>query len=147
MDTTPRPRRPPALQPHKLERVLALIEDRLAEPIQVRELAAAVHMSPFHFARMFKASTGRPPHDYITLQRMERAKRLLAATDAPLVQVATLAGYQTQAHFTGVFHRRVGVTPRVYRLGTRVPPPASPPPMRAPQPELRPVSAAAARST
>ena len=82
-------------------------------------------MSPFHFARMFKASMGRPPHEYITLQRMERAKRLLGTSDIPLVQVATLVGYQTQAHFTGVFHRRVGMTPRTYRVGSRVPAEAS----------------------
>ena len=107
------------LQAHKLERVLALIEERLCEPIQVRELAESVHMSPFHFARMFKVSMGRPPHEYITLQRMERAKRLLGTSDIPLVQVATQVGYQTQAHFTGVFHRRVGVTPRTYRVSTR----------------------------
>jgi AraC family transcriptional regulator len=107
------------LQPHKLERVLALIEERLCEPIQVRELAEAVHLSPFHFARMFKASVGRPPHEYITLQRMERAKRLLGTSDIPLVQVATQVGYQTQAHFTGVFHRRVGMTPRTYRVSAQ----------------------------
>lgn len=111
--------RAPGLQQHKLERVLALIEERLCENIQVKELADAVHMSPFHFARMFKASMGRPPHEYITEQRMERAKRLLGTSDLPLVKVATEVGYQTQAHFTGVFHRRVGVTPRTYRVSAR----------------------------
>jgi transcriptional regulator GlxA family with amidase domain len=104
------------LAPHRLQRVLALIAERLADPIPVHELAAAVRMSPYHFARMFKQSTGHPPHHYITWQRMDRAKELLARSTLPLAEVATRVGYRTQAHFTGVFHARVGVTPRAYRL-------------------------------
>ena len=120
----PRPAAQPArtrsgLAPHRLQRVLACIETRLAEPIQVRELADEIHMSPFHFARMFKLSTGLAPHAYITQQRMERAKELLATTMLPLLEVAARVGYQTQAHFTGVFHRYIGTTPRVYRLQRR----------------------------
>jgi len=114
---SPRPRS--GLAPHRLQRVLACIETRLAEPIQVRELADEIHMSPFHFARMFKLSTGHAPHAYITRQRMDRAKSLLATTQLPLLEVAARVGYQTQAHFTGVFHRYVGTTPRVYRLQQR----------------------------
>lgn len=107
------------LAPHRLQRVLGIIDERLAEPIQVRELADAVHMSPYHFARMFKQSTGHPPHLYITWQRMDRAKQLLAQSMLPLAEVATRVGYQTQAHFTGVFHTRVGMTPRAYRVRCR----------------------------
>ena len=109
----------PGLAPHRLQRVLAIIDERLAEPIQVRELADAVHMSPYHFARMFKQSTGHPPHLYITWQRMDRAKQLLAQSSLALAEVAKRVGYQTQAHFTGVFRTRVGTTPRTYRLRCR----------------------------
>jgi AraC family transcriptional regulator len=107
------------LAPHRLQRVLELIEERLGEAIQVRDLAAAVHMSPYHFARMFKQSTGQPPHLYITWQRMDRAKQLLAQSMLPLAEIASRVGYQTQAHFTGVFHTRVGITPRAYRMRCR----------------------------
>jgi len=107
------------LAPHKLQKVLAYIEEKLAEPVGVRELASQVHMSPFHFARRFKQAVGTPPHGYITHVRIERAKSLLSGTNMPLIEVATRVGYRTQAHFTGVFHRYVGTTPRAYRLGTR----------------------------
>jgi len=107
------------LAPHKLQKVLAYVEEKLAEPVGVRELASQVHMSPFHFARRFKQAVGTPPHAYITHVRIERAKSLLATTNIPLIEVATRVGYRTQAHFTGVFHRYVGTTPRAYRLGTR----------------------------
>ena len=107
------------LAPHKLQKVLAYIDEKLAQPVGVRELASQVHMSPFHFARRFKQAVGTPPHAYITQERIERAKRLLSGTNIPLIDVATRVGYRTQAHFTGVFHRYVGTTPRAYRVGSR----------------------------
>jgi transcriptional regulator GlxA family with amidase domain len=100
----------------KLKAVLGHIDESLGESLKVRDLAQRVGLSQFHFARMFRRSVGRPPHEYLTDLRMERAKQLLRETDLPLAQVATRVGYQTQAHFTGVFHREVGVTPRSYRL-------------------------------
>ena len=118
-----------ALAPHRVNAVTAYIEEHLAESVGVRRLAQVVNMSPFHFARMFKGALGVPPHAYITNARMERAKRLLATTQLPLREVATTVGYQTQAHFTGVFHKHVGVTPRTYRLSARgetLPTPAVP---------------------
>jgi AraC family transcriptional regulator len=107
------------LAPHKLQRVLDYIEQHLPEAIHVRDLAGVVHMSPYHFARMFKQATGQPPHVYITSQRMDQAKNLLGNSDMSLVQVASSVGYQTQAHFTGVFHKHVGITPRTFRLKCR----------------------------
>jgi AraC family transcriptional regulator len=107
---------PRGLAPHKLQQVLCYIEERITQPIGIRDLASEVRMSQFHFARMFKEAMGDPPHEYITRVRMERAKELLRASDLPLREVATSVGYQTQAHFTGVFHKRVGVTPRTFRV-------------------------------
>lgn len=107
------------LAPHKLQKVLSYIDEKLAEPVGVRELASQVHMSPFHFARRFKQAVGTPPHAYITHLRIERAKALLSGTNLPLLEVATRVGYRTQAHFTGVFHRYVDTTPRAYRVASR----------------------------
>ena len=107
---------PRGLAPHKLQQVLCFIEERITEPIGIRDLASEVRLSQFHFARMFKEAMGNPPHEYITQVRMERARKLLSASDLPLRLVATSVGYQTQAHFTGVFHKRVGMTPRAFRL-------------------------------
>ena len=114
----PRQRPRAGLAPHKLSSVLAHIDAHMAESVTVRRLADAVHTSPFHFARMFKVAVGCPPHLYVTLLRMERAKELLVNSALPLVEIAACVGYQTQAHFTGVFHKHVGSTPRTYRLAT-----------------------------
>jgi AraC family transcriptional regulator len=112
------------LPPHKLNLVQAFIRDHLAEPIRVEQLAAAVHTSPYHFARMFKQATGQPPHVYIVAQRLERAKDLLSDSVLPLIEVGARVGFRTQGHFTGVFHRYVGLTPRNFRLNCRAAPPA-----------------------
>ena len=100
----------------KLHRVLTCIDARLPESIRVDELAVEAQMSPFHFARMFKKAVGLPPHAYITHLRMERAKSLLAEGKMSLREISRKVGFQTQAHFSGVFHKRVGMTPRTYRL-------------------------------
>jgi AraC family transcriptional regulator len=99
----------------RLERVLHLIDERLAFALPVSELADAVHLSPFHFSRMFRVSTGRSPHEWIMLKRMACAKALLAGTRMPLPEVARASGYRTHSHFSGMFHAVVGMTPGQYR--------------------------------
>jgi AraC family transcriptional regulator len=104
---------------HKVKAVQSFVREHIAETIHIDELAAAVHMSPFHFARMFKQSVGQTPHRYVVLQRVETAKDLLRHSDVPLVEVAAQAGFRTQGHFTSVFYRYTGYTPRIFRLGSR----------------------------
>jgi AraC family transcriptional regulator len=103
----------------RLARALTLIEEHLNEALAVNDIAAAVHLSPFHFARMFRRSTGLSPHEYITRQRLERAKQLLSRSEHSMLEVAHIVGYRTQAHFTRVFHEGTGTTPRRYRRDQR----------------------------
>jgi AraC family transcriptional regulator len=107
------------LAQHKVKSVQAFVRDHISETIHVDELAAQVHMSPFHFARMFKQSTGQTPHLYVVMQRVETAKDLLRGSEDPLIEVAARAGFRTQGHFTGVFHRYTGFTPHVFRSHCR----------------------------
>lgn len=111
--------RSPGLSPERLDRVLRLVEERVTDPLRIEDLAEHVHMSPFHFARMFKRSTGHAPHFYITMRRVERAKQLLAESTMPLAEVSATLGYATQAHFTGVFRQHAGATPNSYRKRAR----------------------------
>jgi AraC family transcriptional regulator len=107
------------LSPDRLARAIRFIDESLGGTLHVGDLAQHVHMSPFHFARMFKLSTGHSPHLYITLRRVERARELLERGAMTLAEVAQAVGFATQAHFTGVFRAYTGTTPRVYRLRTR----------------------------
>ena len=103
------------LPPNRLRFVLDYIHSRIETRLGLAELAAKAHMSPQHFANLFRRSTGRAPHEYIVHERIERAKRLLAGTTEPLMDVAFEAGFANQSHFTDVFHRLTGMTPRRYR--------------------------------
>jgi AraC-like DNA-binding protein len=103
------------LGPTRLWQALAMIETRFSEPLAVEDIAKEVKLSPFHFARMFRRSTGDSPHAYITRRRIDQAKVLLATTDEPIGKIARAVGYRTQAHFTHVFHDVEGTTPRQFR--------------------------------
>lgn len=105
-----------ALSQQELVLISAFISEHIAENIQVEQLAARVHMSPSHFARAFKKATGSPPHFHLTAERVTLAKTMLSSSGLPLIEVAARAGFRTQQHFTEVFHRYTGVTPRVFRL-------------------------------
>jgi AraC family transcriptional regulator len=99
-----------------LRRVTDYVEENLADSLTLDELSAVAHMSPFHFSRLFKASTGLSPHRYVVGRRVERARDLLAKTGLPLHEVACLAGFTDQSHLAKLFRRHLGVTPRRYRM-------------------------------
>ena len=105
------------LPPYKLRRVIEYINDNLTENLTLAELAAVAFMNPHSFSRAFKQTTGTPPHRYVINCRVERAKTLLADDELPLVEVGLSVGFQTQSHFTTLFHRLTGVTPKAFRDG------------------------------
>jgi AraC family transcriptional regulator len=80
-------------------------------------MAAVAHLSPYHFARQFKAATGLSPHQYVIARRVERAQHLLRADDeVGLAEVALRVGFADQSKLSFHFKRIVGVTPRQFRL-------------------------------
>jgi AraC family transcriptional regulator len=72
-------------------------------------------MSPDHFARLFRQATGRTPHQYVVICRIERAKRLLRETEWPIIDISRQVGFTDQSYFTAVFRRHVATTPKAYR--------------------------------
>ncbi|HEX7125208.1 MAG TPA: AraC family transcriptional regulator [Thermodesulfobacteriota bacterium] len=99
----------------RLRRVTEYVEANLQRDLRLAELSGLVHMSPFHFARLFKASTGLPPHRFVVHRRIARAAALLTSTRLSVGTIARLVGFRTPSHFTTAFRRRIGVTPSAYR--------------------------------
>jgi AraC family transcriptional regulator len=97
---------------HAMRAVEEYIDAHLDQDFALADLAAVAHLSEFHFARQFKQTTGLPPHQFVIHQRVERAKRLIAARRLSLAEVAVAAGFSDQSHLTRHFKRLVGVTPR-----------------------------------
>ena len=90
-------------------------EEHLAEDLLLSDIAAVVHLSPYHFARLFKESVGFPPHQYVIQRRVERAKLLLSTTNWSLTAIAHTVGFAHESHLALHFKRLTGVTPRYYR--------------------------------
>src|ERR1700732_1762073 len=105
----------------KLRTVVEYIMENLGGSPTLEQMAAVVHLSPYHFARQFKAATGVPPHQYLIARRVERAQHLLRA-DAKLglAEVALHAGFPDQSHFSFHFKRILGVTPRQFRISAKI---------------------------
>lgn len=105
-----------ALTSDSLRRVIDYIESMLGKSdLSIEELAGVAHMSPFHFSREFKKTTGHAPHSFVVTRRVERAKLQLADRRRPMADIAYNTGFSSQAHFSSVFRRLTGITPREYR--------------------------------
>lgn len=106
--------------PHKrLRAAVEYIEEHLDACLTLGQIAAAAHLSPYHFARQFKAATGMPPHQYVIARRVERARELLCQGDLALAEVAACTGFSDQSQFCHHFKRLVGVTPSSFRKSAR----------------------------
>ncbi len=103
------------LPPRRLQKVLEHVRENIEKDLSVAEMAQVVGMSQYYFSKLFKLSTGTTPHQYVMRQRVERAQEMLRDGRAPLVDIATQVGFETQSHFTSVFRRLVGITPKRYR--------------------------------
>ena len=109
--------RPPAahahrpLSPAQMQRVHDFVEAHLGEPLGLVEIASAAGLSPYHFARRFKAATGLSPHRFLVRRRLDRARKLIADRALPLSAIALATGFSSQAHMTTTFRAHLGRTP------------------------------------
>lgn len=102
------------LSSDQLSNVTEMVRIQLGTDLSLTELATAANVSPFHFARLFKNTTGLAPHQFILRLRLEHAKRLIAAGQLTLSEIALTVGFFDQAHFTNAFRRTFGSTPRAF---------------------------------
>lgn len=109
------------LAPWAERRCQDLMRARLSEDISLDELAAEARLSPFHFARMFKRSTGVPPRVYLTRLRVERACELLEHTNLPVTEIAQEVGYSSNQVLARVFMKHRRMSPTDYRRAVRGP--------------------------
>lgn len=101
----------PGLHPSALSRVLDYIHGSPEATVTLQDLADLAQVSRFHFARMFRLSTGRSPMAYLELVRILRAQELLRSGEYTVSTAATLAGFADQSHFGRRFKRHFGMTP------------------------------------
>jgi len=95
------------------------IEAHSERPIDLNEAAAQAGLSPFHFLRLFSATLGVTPHQYLVRSRLRHAARLLADNDLDVTGVAYDVGFNDLSNFVRSFHRAAGVSPLKFRQASR----------------------------
>lgn len=103
------------LTQRQIGQVTDFVRAHLNQDLSLAALALQIGFSPYHFARLFRRTTGESPHQFVLSQRIERAKHLLREADLPLAQIALASGFANQSHLTQTFKRSLGITPAAYR--------------------------------
>jgi AraC family transcriptional regulator len=99
----------------RLRRIKEFVDARIDDELTLCEMAQAVELSPAHFSRMFRKSTGETPHQFFLRQRVERAKEMLRSADGRVLDVAVACGFKSQQHFAQAFRNVCGASPTEYR--------------------------------
>ena len=103
------------LTPLQERRVTSRLLDDLAGDTSLSELAALCGLSRSYFIRAFKQTTGMPPHRWLLMQRVKRAKDLLRGTKMPIAEIAVACGFADQSHLTRVFSKAFRISPGAWR--------------------------------
>jgi AraC-like DNA-binding protein len=110
------------LSRERVERVVALLREHLAEPLSLDEIGRQVACSPFHLSRTFSSETGTTIPQYLRRLRMERAAELLQTGKSNVTEAALAVGYSSLSHFSQSFCQEMGCCPGLYPLKRPSPP-------------------------
>lgn len=103
------------LNQKQIKVITEYVHHNLQSNLSLSELAACVALSPYHFARLFKQTTGITPHQFIIHQRVELAKELLKQNKLSVTEVAYSCGFAHPGHLSRHFKRLLGMTPANFR--------------------------------
>jgi AraC family transcriptional regulator len=103
----------------RLHRAKEFIAASFEEPITVDKMAGVACLSTNHFLRTFQQAFRQTPHQFLTAQRLERARWLLLHTDLPVTEVCLSVGFESLGSFSSLFRRKLGVSPEKFRQTKR----------------------------
>lgn len=103
------------MAPWQVRCIQGYIAAHLHATIRMVDLAGVVQLGPYRFKRVFKASFGCTPHQYVIRRRVERARSLMIMSNDPLSQISAECGFVDQSHLSNLFHKIVGARPGTWR--------------------------------
>lgn len=106
---------PNLLSGRQMARIREFVDANIDSDIRLHQLAELCGRSTEYFVRLFKATSGVSPYQYVLNLRIERARALLADENLTLAEIALACGFSHQEHFTRMFRRFTGITPGRYR--------------------------------
>jgi AraC family transcriptional regulator len=98
-----------------LQQAIDYIHTYLDRNLTLTDIANTTGISKYYFCRLFKQATGSSVYQYLLQQRVLRAKELLRQQCLPIAEIALQCGFANQTHFTKIFRRLIGITPKTYR--------------------------------
>ena len=108
-------RSPARLTKNEISKVMEFMEASIARNITLECIAALVGLSPRHFRRLFRASTGVGPNEMFTNMRLERAARDLRDSRKNVTEISFDCGFSQPQHLATAFRRKFGLTPTEFR--------------------------------
>jgi len=99
----------------RIASAMAYFHKNFSDAPSLAQVSKHVHMSPFHFHRLFSKQVGVSPKHYLMRKQLQMAKWLLRAHRVPIGSIAAATGFSSHGHFTSTFHRIIGVSPTEYR--------------------------------
>jgi AraC family transcriptional regulator len=108
------PRRP-RLSPAQRSRVIDYIHLHIGSDFSLVDLADVVNLSPRHFSRLFRNTVGNSPHRYVADLRVKMAREMLSLRQESIAEVAANLGFADQSHFTAVFRKSTGISPKRFQ--------------------------------
>ena len=106
------------LSPWQMRRASEFLEAHLDGNLSLQQVAEACELSVSHFARAFKKTFRKPPHNWLTERRVERARDLMMNSRLPLADIAIRCGFGDQSALNRSFKRVHGVSPGIWRRRT-----------------------------
>lgn len=102
-----------------IKNVCAYIQNHLEDELTIARLCEQMFVSRSYFCRCFRELTGSTFCQYLTGQRLSRARLLLVSTSLSMDEIAAKCGFRSQAYFSSVFRGEMGMTPSVFRRTLR----------------------------
>lgn len=98
-----------------VNKAIDFIQEYYNSNISLDDICHAIHITPYHFIRLFKEETGLTPHVYLLNVRIENAKKMLEKRECTITETAYLCGFSTVSHFSAAFKKQVGIAPLEYK--------------------------------
>lgn len=111
-------RKEEAVMKNNIEKVIAAIdyiENHLSDKVDLELVAEAVHYSKYYLHRIFTKTVGLTVHDYVKRRQLTEAAKLLVFSDKPIIEIAFIAGYESQQAFSDIFKLMYKKSPGQYR--------------------------------
>jgi AraC-like DNA-binding protein len=105
---------PPSRRDPRIERAIRCAEARIAEPLEIADLARAAGMSRYHFSRAFRAQLGLSPYQWLLQKRVEHAAALLGRRRVSVTEAAFEVGFSDLSRFARAFREQFGCAPSAF---------------------------------